>query len=74
MAGHDADSDDAMTGDQPTLADVAQRWPRWEAWQGINLLWHARIKGATPPVMVHGEEVQDLMDEIQRREGQHDRA
>jgi hypothetical protein len=28
--------------------------PAGEAWQDINGWWHARLKGATPPVMVHG--------------------
>lgn len=63
-----------MNDKEPTLADVAARWPRWEAWRGIDGLFHARIRGATPPAMVHGEDLQDLMDEIQRWEGQHDRA
>lgn len=71
MAGHVTDGRDAMNGEEPTLADIASRFPRWEAWQGIDLLWHARIKGATPPVMVHGEDVRDLMDAIQGWEELH---
>jgi hypothetical protein len=27
-------------------------------------MWHARIRGATPPVMVHGEDLLDLRDQI----------
>ena len=27
-------------------------------------MWHARIRDATPPVMVHGEDLVDLRDEI----------
>jgi predicted amidohydrolase len=29
-------------------------------------MWHARIRGATPPVMVHGENPVDLRDQIVR--------
>jgi hypothetical protein len=37
-----------------------------EAWQGIDRMWHARIRGATRPVMVHGEDLVDLRDQIIR--------
>jgi hypothetical protein len=47
--------------DAPQIAD---EFPGWEAWQGIDRLWHARIRGATPPVMVHGEDLVDLRDQI----------
>lgn len=43
---------------------VADEFPGWEAWQGIDHLWHARIRGATPPVMVHGGDLVDLRDQI----------
>ena len=45
-------------------AQIADEFPGWEAWQGIDRLWHARIRGATPPVMVHGEDLVDLRDQI----------
>jgi hypothetical protein len=45
-------------------SEIAREFPGWEAWQGINRLWHARIRGATPPVMVHGEDLVDLRDQI----------
>ena len=44
--------------------DIAREFPAWEAWRGMNRLWHARIRGATPPVMVHGEDPVDLRDQI----------
>ena len=47
-------------------AKIAGEFPGWEAWQGIDRLWHARIRGATPPVMVHGEDLVDLRDQIVR--------
>ena len=41
-----------MTGDEITVELIEAEFPGWEAWQGIDRLWHARIRGATPPVMV----------------------
>lgn len=60
-----------MTVEEPNLADVGARYPRWETWCGIDGLFHARIKGATPPVLVRGESPQDLADQISRWEGLH---
>src|SRR5260221_5720002 len=47
-------------------AEIAAEFPGWEAWQGIDQLWHARVRGATPPVMVHGEDLVDLRDQVRR--------
>ena len=33
------------------LARLAQRFPDWDCWFGIDCLWHARLRGALPPVM-----------------------
>jgi hypothetical protein len=54
---------DAMDSNDDA-AQIADEFPGWEAWQGIDRLWHARIRGATPPVMVHGEDVAGLRDQI----------
>jgi hypothetical protein len=45
-------------------SDIAREFPGWEAWQGFNRLWHARIRGAVPPVLVHGEDLADIRDQI----------
>jgi hypothetical protein len=45
-------------------AEISGEFPGWEAWQGVDRLWHARIRGATPPVMVHGEDLVELRDQI----------
>jgi hypothetical protein len=45
-------------------AGLAGEFPGWEAWQGIDRLWHARIRGAIPPVMVHGADLVDLREQI----------
>ena len=47
-----------------SVAEIAAEFPGWEAWQGIDRLWHARLRGATPPVMVHGEDLIDVRDQI----------
>ena len=54
--------DEAM--DFVTVKSIEAEFPGWEAWQGIDRLWHARIRGATPPVMVHGEDLVDLRDQL----------
>jgi hypothetical protein len=46
-----------------TVESLATEFPAWEAWQGIDRLWHARIRGAVPPVMVHGDDLVDLRDQ-----------
>ena len=56
---------DVMDGSNDTTG-LAGEFPGWEAWQGIDRLWHARIRGAVPPVMVHGEDLVDLRDQILR--------
>jgi hypothetical protein len=71
VAGLVPDGRDAMKGEDPTLADIAARWPRWETWRGIDGLFHARLFGVTDaktskPVMVRGESPEDLSHEIQR--------
>jgi hypothetical protein len=43
---------------------IAEEFPGWEAWQGLDRIWHARIRGATPPVMVHGANLVNLRDQI----------
>ena len=55
------------------VAKIAGEFPDWEAWQGIDRLWHARIRGAFPPVMVHGEDLVDLRDQIIRFVSRFDR-
>ena len=61
------------------LASLAERFPTWDCWFGIDCLWYGRIRGATPPVMVRGEDTEDLADQycdgnaytIEIKEGRH---
>jgi hypothetical protein len=47
---------------------VADKFEGWQGWYAIgahsSTPYHARIVGAIPPVMVHGEDPEDLRDEI----------
>jgi broad specificity phosphatase PhoE len=56
-----------MSDEGITKESIEQEFPGWEAWQGIDRPWHARIRGATPPEMVHGEDLVDLRDQVKRR-------
>ena len=56
-----------ISEDDVTPEALADEYPDWEPWLGIDSLWHARIKGATPPVIVTGEDLADLRDEIRRK-------
>jgi hypothetical protein len=46
---------------------IADEFPGWEAWQSLDGRWHARIVGATPPVMVHGASADDVRAQIRGR-------
>lgn len=51
--------------DEPTLEDVARRYPDWECWRGTDMLYHAQLRFSDPPVLVRGEDPLDLQDQIQ---------
>jgi broad specificity phosphatase PhoE len=63
-----------VTDDQITKESIEAEFPGWEAWQGVDWLWHARIRGATPAVMVHGEDLVDLRDQVKRKISQLEEA
>ena len=51
---------------------IGEEFPGWEAWQGlVNGLWHARLAGSTPPVMVHGNSAADIREAILALAGSH---
>jgi hypothetical protein len=43
---------------------IEAEFPGWECWRGTDGRWHARIRGATPPVMVHDDHLDGLREEI----------
>jgi hypothetical protein len=59
---------------EPTLADVAAQFPRWETFEGVNGLIYARLPRLSPPVLVRGEDPMDLRDELRRAESQLERG
>ena len=53
----------------PECQRINHDFPRWEAWVGlINGQWHARLKGSTPPVMVHDDNAEGIREQIERIE------
>jgi hypothetical protein len=55
---------DATAGPGGQIKAIAGEFPGWEAWQDLNGRWHARIIGATPPVMVHAGSPGELREQI----------
>jgi hypothetical protein len=54
-----------VTG-EPELAALARRFPRWETWKGVSGRWYARLLRSSPPVVLQGEDAQDMADQIMR--------
>jgi hypothetical protein len=50
-----------------SVESLAAEFPAWECWRGLDNLWHARVKGATPPVMVRDDHLDGLREEIIRK-------
>ena len=51
--------------DDPSLDDVAARYPDWSCFRGADQLYYAQLKSGDPPVTVCGEDPLDLRDQIQ---------
>jgi hypothetical protein len=61
---NEQDAVDPMAERDRQIRAIAQQFPGWEAWQGLDGRWHARVPGAIPPVMVHAESASDLIEQI----------
>ena len=61
-AGHDLDL---------SREELERQFPRWHMWKGISGLWYASRRGSSPPVVVRGEDLVDLRDEMRRWTGTH---
>lgn len=46
----------------------AGEFPEWQAWRGVSRLFYARKLETVPPVVVRGEDPEDLRNEIIRAE------
>jgi hypothetical protein len=62
-----------MTSTPEWWQPYAASWSRWEAWQGVNQLYYARIPRSSPPIVVRGESPEDLADMICRAESDLDK-
>jgi hypothetical protein len=51
---------------EPSKEAIEAEFSDWEVWSGIDGRWHARIRGATPPVMVSDDHLDGLREEIVR--------
>ena len=49
-----------------TLADISREFTRWHCWEGIAGMLYASRRNCSPPVVVRGEDPQDLRDAIRR--------
>jgi hypothetical protein len=47
-----------------TREQTEEEFPGWKVWHGVERLWHARLGDNMPPVVVHGEDLVDLQDQI----------
>lgn len=70
MSGTDGTARQGVTG-EPVLADVEAAYPRWHCWKGISGLVYAKRGMTSPPAIVRAEDPRDLLDEINRWEGNH---
>jgi hypothetical protein len=50
-----------------TEAAILHEFPGWSTWHGIDGRWHARIVGATPPIIVSDDHLDGLREEIVRK-------
>jgi hypothetical protein len=52
----------------PEARRINEEFPGWEAWVGlVNGLWHARLVGSTPPVMVHDDSPEGIRRQIREQ-------
>jgi hypothetical protein len=55
-------------GPAPSWWPYATELPYWHVWRGVSGLLYARRLNSSPPVVVRGEDVVDLRDQIRREQ------
>ena len=51
----------------PEAQRLMAQFPGWDVWVSIiGGQWHARLKGATPPIMFHDNSAADLGEQIEQ--------
>jgi hypothetical protein len=53
-----------VRSERSQLAAIEAKFDGWEAWTSLDGQWHARIKNAVPPVMIHAQTAGQLDDRI----------
>jgi len=62
------------TGPEATRDNVPDWWPyaaefpHWHIWRSVGELTYARRRRTSPPVVVHGEDTEDLRAQMRRAE------
>jgi hypothetical protein len=46
-----------------------QQFPEWRVWRGDNKHYYARLPGTDPLIIVHGQDADELRDQITRQTG-----
>ena len=57
-----------------TADSIEAEFPGWQPFRGVDRRWHARIRGAAAPVMIHGDDLVDLREQIIRKVSQLEEA
>jgi hypothetical protein len=71
QAGREHGQDIAAQGLGLGREELERQLPRWHMWKGIAGLWYASRRNCSPPVVVRGEDLRGLRDEIRRWLGTH---
>ena len=54
--------------DIPDWWPYAAEFPHWHVWRGVGGLVYARRPRTSPPIVVRGEDAEDLREQIRRAE------
>jgi hypothetical protein len=60
--------------EDPARQRFAEQHPGWEAWRSlVGGQWHARLRGALPPVLVHDNTIEGVSEQVTALESLHAR-
>jgi hypothetical protein len=54
-----------------SIAEIESEYPTWQVWEGVNQMFYARLIKSSPPVVITGEDLLDLRDQIRGWIGRH---
>lgn len=64
MPMYERDVRDQRQHEPRSAKALEQEFPQWEVWKGVSRLWYARLLKSSPPVVVKGEGLMDVRDQI----------